>query len=285
MVIMEKARVFQSTHSRGVRLSGCCFMLNQEQISIHVLTRSATVFTIIWFIHGMISIHALTRSATENKNDLLNIELISIHALTRSATYLTGFGSVREMISIHALTRSATWLACWLRKRTSYFNPRTHEECDTKNLEQIVTLLISIHALTRSATFRLLKPFLTLSTFQSTHSRGVRRGLSVVAYAFFNFNPRTHEECDEFPFLLSASSYEFQSTHSRGVRPHHYSYQNEIDHISIHALTRSATSLLFLLLLVVYISIHALTRSATSKRYFYRSGWVFQSTHSRGVRH
>src|SRR5699024_7868357 len=97
-----------------------------------------------------------------------------------------------------------------------------------KNLEQIVTLLISIHALTRSATFRLLKPFLTLSTFQSTHSRG--------------------------------------------VRPHHYSYQNEIDHISIHALTRSATSLLFLLLLVVYISIHALTRSATSKRYFYRSG-------------
>ena len=102
----------------------------------------------------------------------------------------------RYLVSIHALTRSATHL--WER------NPSPED--------------VSIHALTRSATrIKINKP--ASERFQSTHSRGVRLGLSLIVlyfasvsihaltrsatlWSFSNFlisccfNPRTHEECD-----------------------------------------------------------------------------------------
>ena len=56
-----------------------------------------------------ISIHALTRSATILFSDNRSISAISIHALTRSATVAAGYGWRQQCdISIHALTRSAT---------------------------------------------------------------------------------------------------------------------------------------------------------------------------------
>ena len=81
------------------------------------------------------------------------IFFISIHALTRSATdRLHGAFEVYR-ISIHALTRSAT--------------------VQVQNLPR--NYLISIHALTRSAThLQFCKT--SIRIFQSTHSRGVRRG-------------------------------------------------------------------------------------------------------------
>ena len=80
----------------------------------------------------------------------------------------------------------------------------------------------------------------TRSGFQSTHSRGVRHSSSVLMSSVKCFNPRTHEECDRL-FLMAASWMT----------------------VSIHALTRSATS--------------ALDGIGISSK--------FQSTHSRGVRH
>ncbi len=100
-----------------------------------------------------------------------------------------------------------------------------------------------------------------------------------------HFNPRTHEECD--------------------IAPTDY---NDVKWISIHALTRSATKSCVPALTVVAISIHALTRSATWVGFIYQSLsnyfnprtheecdesflreylylLLFQSTHSRGVRH
>ncbi|CZQ82226.1 Hypothetical protein TES5_194 [Trichococcus sp. ES5] len=59
-----------------------------------------------------------------------------------------------------------------------------------------LALAISIHALTRSATKRLAIPPV-LSLFQSTHSRGVRPKARVTNSSCVNFNPRTHEECDQ----------------------------------------------------------------------------------------
>ena len=101
--------LFQSTHSRGVRLS--------------TLT--------------------LSRSSP----------MISIHALTRSATFFSDASPLSKAISIHALTRSATNLCVRLTEMIFNFNPRTHEECDANNLLQWdVQAPISIHALTRSAT-------------------------------------------------------------------------------------------------------------------------------------
>ncbi len=81
--------------------------------------------------------------------------------------------------------------------RISYFNPRTHEECD----------MIMFKLLNRS------------NQFQSTHSRGVRRVAGCYACVRWrDFNPRTHEECDEELGLEDWGIVSFQSTHSRGVR-------------------------------------------------------------------
>ena len=55
----------------------------------------------------------------------------------------------------------------------------------------------------------------------------------------------------------------FQSTHSRGVRPGAPFELVQLVDISIHALTRSATSVRVALYYQKQISIHALTRSAT----------------------
>ena len=121
-------------------------------------------------------------------------------------------------ISIHALTRSATGVARNTQTYITYFNPRTHEECDHSYAasngsgmlfqsthsrgvrHDIIRTIrkrarISIHALTRSATFD-CPSIVTFSRFQSTHSRGVR-----------------------LPFYLDEDVVNvFQSTHSRGVR-------------------------------------------------------------------
>ena len=100
-------------------------------------------------------------------------------------------------------------------------------------------------------------------TFQSTHSRGVRRHGGRV--------PRVDKK--------------FQSTHSRGVRHYWSDEMLEPAEISIHALTRSATpSLLFLMCASVgFQSTHS---RGVRRKWFKRcyNANQFQSTHSRGVR-
>ena len=100
-------------------------------------------------------------------------------------------------------------------------------------------------------------------TFQSTHSRGVRRHGGRV--------PRVDKK--------------FQSTHSRGVRHYWSDEMLEPAEISIHALTRSATpSLLFLMCASVgFQSTHSRGVRPTPA-FVSASLIVFQSTHSRGVR-
>ena len=120
--------------------------------------------------------------------------------------------------------------------------------------------------------------------FQSTHSRGVRRSNPKSSAALPCFNPRTHEECDCIKLD--------DKQHSKTV--------------SIHALTRSATRRFLSHSRLLTVSIHALTRSATCCYLLRFCGYVsfnprtheecdailgqltgdylFQSTHSRGVR-
>ena len=188
--------MFQSTHSRGVRLlypnMDVLYFKFQSTHSRGVRQNN----TGNWGAVSGVSIHALTRSATDFSFSISTLIFVSIHALTRSATVLTliislvvdGFnprtheecdnygGSVDDLkgVSIHALTRSAT---CFEDDLFLLFNQ------------------VSIHALTRSATTILIGIF-NLGLFQSTHSRGVR--LTVLT-----------------PSLSDTS---FQSTHSRGVR-------------------------------------------------------------------
>ena len=145
------------------------------------------------------------------------------------------------------------------------FNPRTHEECDPGTWWSI-----NAYGRFQSTHSRGVRPGLQQAihasvVFQSTHSRGVRLGVGIgvlqaddpisihaltrsatrtdyaVGYMTRNFNPRTHEECDNRSWLHGqvyqnfnprtheecdnsnqrgyGQKTEFQSTHSRGVRP------------------------------------------------------------------
>ena len=100
--------------------------------------------------------------------------LISIHAPAKGATLQNPKVLFAFNISIHALTGSATRFNKFRIFYKQNFNPRTHGECDTLPVDL---------------------SFLGFS-FQSTHSRGVRR----------------------FHYFRKTLSIGFQSTHSRGVR-------------------------------------------------------------------
>ncbi len=86
---INERSLFQSTHSRGVRLKTKVIKIKMIEISIHALTGSATSkipnFSIT---SAFISIHALTGSATKIESESTSSSIISIHALTGSATGL-----------------------------------------------------------------------------------------------------------------------------------------------------------------------------------------------------
>ena len=144
-----------------------------------------------------ISIHALTRSATYLRDVLRKGVAISIHALTRSATALVRSKGVKEAISIHALTRSATIHTD--QTGTAHKFQSTHSrgvrlaKIEVKHGER----LISIHALTRSATTRSANSSRFLYNFNPrTHEECDFLSLQLHHRQLY-FNPRTHEECDQ----------------------------------------------------------------------------------------
>ena len=143
---------------------------------------------------------------------------------------------------------------------------------------------VSIHALTRSATKALtavLSDFLFQSThsrgvrlttnrttdlpqeFQSTHSRGVRP-IFILLITYREMFQSTHSRGvrQNSQSKLDVASL-FQSTHSRGVRHPDRKHYQQFNAVSIHALTRSATSPTLAVKATFRVSIHALTRSAT----------------------
>ena len=102
---------------------------------------------------------------------------------------------------------------------STYFNPRSHERSDTRRQGYLTCSMISIHAPTRGAT-------------QAQEQQ---------QEALQNFNPRSHERSDDASGIFTAP----------------------IAVISIHAPTRGATIYENDLLFYLNISIHAPTRGAT----------------------
>ena len=100
---------FQSTHSRGVRRRLLISPTMSSLISIHALTRSATMVCF-----GCQQFCVLFQSTHSRGVRQFPVSLIWFHV----------------MISIHALTRSATSNVTSAPCFSLYFNPRTHEECD-----------------------------------------------------------------------------------------------------------------------------------------------------------
>ena len=159
------------------------------------------------------------KSATKYENDQDYQTLISIHALMKSATSGRWRHASSIQISIHALMKSATsqddkvWACCsYFNPRTHeecddffwhatpsflYFNPRTHEECDWLSCcMRLACKTISIHALMKSATLR----HTTLLHFVAISIHALMKSATSYAnsrwWRWGNFNPRTHEECD-----------------------------------------------------------------------------------------
>ena len=143
--------------------------------------------------------------------------------------------------------------------------------------------------------------------FQSTHSRGVRHRISVSLACVLCFNPRTHEECDVPTIRMDTPQLCFNPrTHEECDPTGEYEMSN-LSGVSIHALTRSATAIriklehissfnprtheecdpakIIAFITLRRVSIHALTRSATKRKSGKGQTKMFQSTHSRGVRH
>ena len=99
--------LFQYTHSRGVRLISQ--FITQGTKSFNPRTHEECDIggdTLQLFL--VVSIHALTRSATLRNPPQKLVRPVSIHALTRSATTIVITGKYKAYVSIHALTRSAT---------------------------------------------------------------------------------------------------------------------------------------------------------------------------------
>ena len=140
------------------------------------------------------------------------------------------------------------------------FNPRTHEGCDFEDFQGQYQL----------------------SSFQSTHPRGVRLSISINLFGVRSFNPRTHEGCDNLKrvrkrFLM------FQSTHPRGVRLIVFTDKKCI--VSFNPRTHEGCDQAMLEVQKAHtVSIHAPTRGATHRDWLLPDPEKFQSTHPRGVR-
>ncbi len=165
---------------------------------------------------------------------------ISIHAPTKGATIPQKWYSMVFDISIHAPTKGATSRKCSLTIDKCYFNPRTHEGCDSPRTDYAPTSDISIHAPTKGATEGKTCCCWTCSI--SIHAP--TKGATVLYFSRYNspfhfnprthegcdvklviasrrgryFNPRTHEGCDNRELEDTLCDGRFQSTHPRRVR-------------------------------------------------------------------
>ena len=171
--------MFQSTPSRGGRLNTLATFTFAISVSIHALTRRATVRLTKAQSVAQVSIHALTRRATVCKVDKTYLKNVSIHALTRRATVLIitcgiakqrfqstpSRGGRRKTEFINGVSnlsfnprphaegdkyqkKNSCVIAC--------FNPRPHAEGDYVCMYVVLKYQVSIHALTRRATFSLI---------------------------------------------------------------------------------------------------------------------------------
>ena len=128
-------------------------------------------------------------------------------------------GGIYLFISIHALTRSATFLLAVASANVSYFNPRTHKECDLIRLTSLVRLLNFNPRTHKECDYNFIIRTNRDIKFQSTHSQGVRQQFGYPDDDRDWFQS-THSQGVRLKNChLTASAWIFQSTHSQGVRP------------------------------------------------------------------
>ncbi len=169
---------------------------------------------------------------------------VSTHALTRSATY-TSAPACRHVPSFQPTrSRGARPSGLTAAMVLSAFNPRAHAERDKPGVSAVGEVTyVSTHALSRSATGP--GDYSALTEEVSTHALTAERDLWVRRdpMTVECFNTRAHAERDPMQRGKEAS-----------------------EHVSTHALTRSATQCLDACGRGALVSTHALTRRATCTR-------------------
>ena len=173
--------MFQSTHSRGVRLQLDSAVLDQLQFqSTH--SRGVRPLRLVYnIVTRVVSIHALTRSATPRPSQFVSNEMFqSTHSrgVRRVMSNLFNFESVFQ--STHS-----RGVRPFLKRNGIYSD-----------------LFQSTHS--RGVRRSSLCIVCSKKGFQSTHSRGVRPKEKPFPIDHTCFNPRTHEECDLY--LLASGS-------------------------------------------------------------------------------
>ena len=106
------------------------FVMNEEGISTHILTRRMTNRYRVKSIKKSISTHILTRRMTEKDDDIESEADISTHILTRRMTTDGISATFPGIISTHILTRRMTWLRRMPLAALRYFNSHPHKEDD-----------------------------------------------------------------------------------------------------------------------------------------------------------
>ena len=133
------------------------------------------------------------------------------HDLAKSATDLENFNSRThvECDGSTATKNGSSW----------NFNSRTHVECDIS----VIRMLSFLHDFNSRTHVECDQTNIgagkRATSFQLTHSRGVRPIENGGCLVASNFNSRTHVECDLIAFSFFRLYAGFQLTHSRGVRP------------------------------------------------------------------
>ena len=143
---------FQSTHSRGVRLT---FRTGFLGFFLFQSTHSRGVRQISKFLRLHTVLFQSTHSRGVRPHNVGQVGAESGFQSTHSRGVRLPKAIDSKVVldvSIHALTRSATQCARHTACLRHGFNPRTHEECDEEYPCNCLTLPVSIHALTRSAT-------------------------------------------------------------------------------------------------------------------------------------
>ena len=92
-----------------------------------------------------------------------------------------------------------------------YFNSRTHVECDCRGNVCCICNGISTHALTWSATFSVSPPCSTRFNFNSRTHVECDFSVSPPCSTRFNFNSRTHVECDQQNGRIVSAKSDFNS--------------------------------------------------------------------------
>ena len=143
--------LFQSTHSRGVRLS-CCQRptIDVEFQSTH--SRGVRHLEIL-IIGRNRSFNPRTHEECDNLSGLFSQLPVGFNPRTHEeCDFFSFFSNKRCTVFQSTHSRGVRLKATLFLQQIKSFNPRTHEECDIASPHVVPLSEVSIHALTRSAT-------------------------------------------------------------------------------------------------------------------------------------